>query len=125
VSKVLVDTDILIEVLKGRNGEIIRRWNGLIDREIPILYSPVTAAELFHGLRDEEKVVVVEQLANMECAPLDCEVGRRAGGYLQAYRASHSLALGDAFIAATASAQQLRLWTRSRKHFPMPDIRFL
>jgi len=46
----------------------------------------------------------------------------KAGDYLRQFHRSHSLELGDALIAATASIHLLRLWTRNRKHYPMKDI---
>ena len=44
---VLVDSDILIEVSRGRDQEIVSRWTKLGDSDDAILYSPVTAAELW------------------------------------------------------------------------------
>jgi len=37
---------------------------------------------------------------------------------------SHSVELGDALIAATASAHGLELWTRNRRHYPMKGLAF-
>jgi predicted nucleic acid-binding protein len=48
-----------------------------------------------------------------------------AGGhYLKSYAKSHGVELGDALIAACASSEDLQLWTRNKKHYPMRDIRF-
>jgi hypothetical protein len=58
------------------------------------------------------------------CAPIDQAVGQQAGEYLAQYARSHNLELGDALIAATASLQPARLWTRNRKHYPMPELEF-
>ena len=58
----------------------------------------------------------------MVCVPVDAEIGRKAGEYLRLYRRSHGVELGDALIAATASAHGLKLWTRNRKHYPMREV---
>lgn len=119
---ILVDTDILVEILRGRNDEITLRWAGLIDGEALLFYSPVTAAELFHGIRPSEQSGLEMRLQEMTCASLDCEVGRRSGEYLRRFHGSHSLEIADALIAATASVHGMQLWTRNRKHFPMKDL---
>jgi predicted nucleic acid-binding protein len=54
----------------------------------------------------------------------EASVGRRAGEYLRRYRKSHAVELGDALIAAGAVASGGRLWTRNRKHYPMPELTF-
>ena len=121
---VLLDSDILIEVLRGRNEEILARWSDLIRAEGLLAYSAVTAAEIWHGVRDSEQASVSDMFTALTCIPVDADIGRRAGDYLRHFRRSHQLALGDALIAATASLHDLHLWTRNRKHYPMSDIRF-
>jgi len=51
---VLVDSDVLIELFRGRNEEISARWDALGRTGIHVLYSPVTAAELWAGGRPNE-----------------------------------------------------------------------
>lgn len=48
-----------------------------------------------------------------------------AGEYIRRYRKSHSVELGDALIAASAVVSGAALWTRNRKHYPMPELKFL
>jgi len=43
-----------------------------------------------------------------------------AGEYLRRYNKSHNLKIADALIAASAVQNQADLWTRNRKHYPMP-----
>jgi hypothetical protein len=49
MSGVLVDSDILIEVLRGRRAEAVRKWKDLVDQAEPIFCSPVSIAEIHHG----------------------------------------------------------------------------
>lgn len=121
---ILLDTDVLIEVFRRRDEKIAAQWADLSDREAMLLYSPVTEAEIFHGIEDHERPDVVEGLEAMTCIDIDSHVGRTAGNYLRLYNRSHNLQLPDALIAATASVHQVRLWTRNRKHFPMKDVHF-
>jgi predicted nucleic acid-binding protein len=121
---VLVDSDILIEVSRGRDHEILSRWTELGESGDAILYSPVTAAELWAGARPREYEALTNLFRVLLCAPVDGETGRRAGDYLRQYRKSHSVELGDALIAATAVLNEAALWTRNRKHYPMKELSF-
>jgi len=62
---------------------------------------------------------------SLTCVPIDATIGKRAGEYLARYHASHGMGIGDALIAATASVHGLKLWTRNRKHYPMPGLQHL
>jgi predicted nucleic acid-binding protein len=124
MSGVLVDSDVIIEVLRQRNAEIMQNWVDLADSRDAVTCSPISVAEVFHGMRDGEKDAVKRAFSKLICVPVDQAIGLRAAAYLRLYYQSHALALGDAIIAATASMHELRLWTQNRKHFPMKDLKF-
>jgi predicted nucleic acid-binding protein len=121
---VLVDTDILIEVARGRNERVASRWTELRLSGGPVLYSPVTAAEIWAGARPDEHAMLNRIFDALTCADAGDEIGRRAGAYLRQYRGSHGFEVPDAVIAATAALAPARLWTRNRKHYPMKDVSF-
>jgi len=121
---VLVDSDVLIEVSRGRDQEVLSRWAELSRSDSTILYSPVTAAELWAGTRPREHEALTNLFRALLCAPIDRETGRQAGDYLRQYRKSHGLELGDALIAAAALLNEAELWTRNRKHYPMKELSF-
>jgi hypothetical protein len=121
---VLIDSDILIEVSRGRNRALIARWEELSRSEVPVLCSPVTVAELWHGARPKEHGTLTNLFSAIHCVPIDSKIGMRAGEYLQEFAKSHHVELGDALIAATVSLHDLDLWTRNRRHYPMRDISF-
>jgi len=102
----------------------LARWDELSRSDAAILASPVTIAELWHGARPHEHKALESLFGSMITVPIDAEVGRRAGGYLRQYARSHSVELGDALIAATATIHKLELWTRNRRHYPSKDIVF-
>ena len=123
MTSVLLDTDVLIEVLRAKNNSILSKWASLAEGETLVLYSPVTLAELWQGIRDGEMPAVQALLLGLTCLPIEAEIGRAAGRYLRKFRASHGLAIGDALIAGAAHVHNVPLWTRNRRHYPMADIR--
>jgi len=121
---VLVDSDIVIEVCRERDGDILSKWLELGKSGGAILYSPVTAAELWGGVRPGERETLTKFFRTLICAPTDYETGRQAGDYLRQYRKSHGLQISDALIAAAAVLNRAALWTRNRKHYPMKELLF-
>ena len=121
---VLVDSDILIEVSRGRDAALVSRWLELGASDALIFYSPVSAAELWAGARANEHGPLGALFEALAPLPLDAATGRRAGELLRRYRKSHSLELGDALIGASAISAKAMLWTRNRKHYPMQEIEF-
>jgi hypothetical protein len=122
VTAVILDSDVAIEVLRQRDDRIQSRWAELAASDTLLVYSPVSAAEVWHGTRDAERESVSAWFAMMTCVPIDSAIGIKAGEYLRQFHRSHSVELGDALIAATASIHGLQLWTRNTKHYPMRDI---
>jgi predicted nucleic acid-binding protein len=122
--KVLIDSDILIEVTRGKDPEILRRWSQLAESEDAVLCSPVSVAELWQGALLREHSVLTNLFRAMKCISIDAEIGRRAGEFLREYRKSHRLELGDALIAASVVASGAVLWTQNRKHYPMRAVTF-
>jgi predicted nucleic acid-binding protein len=121
---ILVDSDILIEVARGRDSEVMARWAELAASEDLILCSPVSMAELWTGARPSEHASLTNLFKALICIPVDAETGRLAGECLRRYRKSHNVELGDALIGAAASLNRAALWTRNRKHYPMKDVAF-
>jgi predicted nucleic acid-binding protein len=121
---VLVDSDILIEVSRGRNADIISRWMNLSNADVAVLFSPVSVAELWAGARPNEYDALTNLFGALTCTPIDEEAGRQAGIYLRKYRRSHGVETADALIAACAVANGAALWTRNRKHYPMKEVSF-
>jgi predicted nucleic acid-binding protein len=119
------DTDIAIEILRARNQGILTKWSELADSSTEILYSPVVAAEVWAGALPKEHALISSFFRPLICFAADYEIGQLAGEFLRKYAKSHSLELGGAVIAATAIQSQSVLWTRNRKHYPMPGLTFL
>ncbi len=121
---ILVDSDILIDVSRGKDPAILATWRALSESDDAVLCSPVSVAELWHGARPGEHEALTNLFRSLVCVPLDAESGRQAGAYLREYRKSHSVEIADALIASAAVMNGASLWTRNRKHYPMKGLRF-
>lgn len=122
--RVVVDSDVLIEVSRHRDGKLISAWLTLTESEIETMYSLVSAAELWAGALPHEHDVLTRLFHSIRCAPSNGETGKLAGDYLRNFRRSHGVELPDALIAAAAVQNGAMLWTRNRKHYPMKEIEF-
>jgi predicted nucleic acid-binding protein len=120
---VLLDTDVIIEVLRGRR-QIAEAILDLEARGIRTHACAVSWAEVHAGLRPGEEALTQAFLEQRAEVVIDVETGRRAGQYLARYAKSHGLELADALIAAAATTAGLSLWTQNRHDYPMPDLRF-
>jgi predicted nucleic acid-binding protein len=121
---VFVDSDILIEILRARDSAIQSQWLSLGTAEATILYSPISSAEIWEGARPKEREQTSRLFRPLICVPIDESIGILAGHFLRHYNKSHSLELPDAMIAASAHQSRAPLWTRNRKHYPMPELSF-
>ena len=121
---VLVDSDILIEVSRGRDEQVVAKWIELSQSDAAVLYSPVSVAELWAGARPNEHDALRNLFRALTCIPIDEEAGRQAGAYLRQYRRSHGIEIADALIAAGAVASGAVLWTRNQKHYPIRSVSF-
>ena len=121
---VLVDSDILIEVSRERNHDILLKWTELAESGGAILCSPLSSAELWAGALPREHEATTKLFSSLLCVPIDYETGRQAGRYLRQYAKSHGVQIADALIAAAAVLNRAELWTRNRKHYPIKDLSF-
>lgn len=118
LSKVLCDTNILIEFYKG-NEKVFNEMNRIGNANLSI--SVVTAGELLFGARNKRELEILKSdIAKIHCLPLDAEISSLAIELISQYVLSHSLALPDALIAATSMVYDLPLYTLNKK-----DFRFL
>src|SRR5213594_2839385 len=109
VAGVLLDSDVIIEILRGRRRAC--EAAAALSREgIRSYCCAVSFAEVYAGMRPGEEALTEAFFGARGEVVMDSQTGRRAGGYLARYGKSHSLELADALVAATASTAGLRLW---------------
>jgi len=114
--RLLIDTDVLIEYLRGRD-EAAEYLEALSS---DLLLSVISVAELFAGVKSDEEGKSLEQLLQaFIILPVTEKTARLGGIYRREYRPSHGTGLADALIAATAEDNGADLVTFNRRHFPM------
>lgn len=120
--RILLDTDVIIECLKG-NREIVDALEGVHNKGYIISFTPIPRAEVYAGLRKGEEERIDELLQTMESLSIDDKIGKVAGVYLAEFRKSHNLEIADALIAAAAMLNKAYLYTLNQKHYPMKDVK--
>ena len=120
---VILDSDVIIEVLRGRSA-VVAAAVALEESGVPTLCTAVALAEVYAGMRPGEETLTHAFFGARGEVVLDGNVGRHAGWYLARYARSHGVEIADALVAAAAATSGSRLWTLNRKHYPMDDLRF-
>jgi predicted nucleic acid-binding protein len=114
--RLLIDTDVLIEYLRGRS-EAVEYLEGLTS---DLYLSVISVAELFARVRDDEEEKSLKQLLlTFVILPVTEKTARLRGLYRRDYGGSHGTGLADALIAATSEENGADLVTFNRRHFPM------
>ncbi len=112
--RILIDTDIIIDSLKGVRAakELFRT------RPLDLYCSILTKKELLSkgGLKDSERKRIINLLAKMKVLRIDDDINNKFVSLVKKY-GEHPDALSDYIIAATAWSKKLPLLTRNRKHF--------
>jgi predicted nucleic acid-binding protein len=117
---ILVDSDVLIEHLRGMTAA--RDWLlGARQSSWPLAISVVSLTEVARGMRSPERREVMRLLGSMQRFDVTKQVAWRAATLIQEYRRSHSgIGLGDYLIAATALTERTR--NRNVERPPLPHV---
>src|SRR5262245_65948677 len=81
VGGVLLDSDVIIEILRGRQP-MLDRARALGRQGARTYCSAVSYAEVFRGVRSGEEVLTETFFAGRGEVVIDAAMGRRAGSYL-------------------------------------------
>jgi predicted nucleic acid-binding protein len=120
----LVDTDIIIWVLRG-NEKYEEILQNLKDKA-PISISTITIAEIYMNIFPSEMVKTENVLNEFQEWDVSSAIAKQGGLYWQEYvKQLKKLSLMDCLIAATANVNDLTLVSLNIKHFPMKDIKTL
>ena len=120
MAKYLLDSDVLIWLLRGR-PQTLQRIEAL---EGPFGVSVISRAEIWAGAKDAEHRHIEELFLSLTTYLVDATVADLAGRFLREYqKRNHPLQLADAMIAATAVSQGITLVTYNVSHFPMPELK--
>lgn len=114
-ASVLVDTDVLIWFLRGR--ESAREALEACDS---VELSAVTYMELVQGVRSKEELRLLRltiRRNGWRVLPLTENIGQRATVYLENHALSDGMRLADALIAASAVESGAVLLTGNDRHY--------
>lgn len=116
MNKLLADTDVLVDFLRGNEKAI----ELVSENSENIIVSPITITELYAGARNEKERDDLDSFLSLfKTIPVDGEIAKAAGLLKREYFKSHNLGIADCLIAASAIASNAKLKTLNVKHFPM------
>ena len=120
--RLLLDTSVLIDVLRRRHGrrELLAE---LAHDGHSLATTALNVAEVYAGMRPEEEAQTEAFLNALQCYELTGDVGRLAGRLKHKWaRRGRTLTLADTIVAAIALERGCTLMTDNRKDFPMPEL---
>jgi predicted nucleic acid-binding protein len=122
VAGVLLDTTVLIDLLRGRPGAV-QRINGLrAAGDLPYVCA-INVEETVRGLRPREHAATQTLFAGLRIVPLTEAEGWQAGEWRRLYATrGRTLAQADCLIAAAAYSIGGRLATGNPRDFPMREL---
>ena len=113
MGKVILDTNILIEILKDNQSTIknVRRF----DKHY---ISAITKMEIFYGALNKKELEKLRKFVELfNTIPLSADISNTATDLIYRYAKSHTLDIPDSLIAATALDADLPLFTYNKKDF--------
>ncbi|MBI2920851.1 MAG: type II toxin-antitoxin system VapC family toxin [Planctomycetes bacterium] len=120
---VLLDSDVIIWCLRGRQ-DALARVEAFAQTALPAC-SALSVAEVESGMKSGEELKTRAFLSAMEVRPVDAAVASEAARRIRHWRArGRTLTLIDACIAATCLLHGFQLATFNRRHYPFTDLTF-
>lgn len=121
MARILLDSTVLIDALRGRPAA--ERIRMLRRRGDEPWICAVSAEEIWRGILAHEEQVAGRLLRALRVAPLGLVEGERAGRWRRRYAESGvTLHQADCLIAASAVGIGASLATGNPRHFPMPEL---
>lgn len=117
MTKVMVDTNILIDYTNGYQNDLSKLLAQADKGEIRLLINPVIVAEYLADKKlkiASAKKIAAEFLNLFSCTTITKKIGELTGEII---RTCSDLAWRDAMIAACCLTENCLLATRNRKHF--------
>jgi len=122
MAAVLLDTTVLIDLLRGRPGAVAR-LRALRDTGDSPYVCAVNVEEIARGLRPGEDVSARRLFEGLRVAALGEPEGWQAGEWRRDFAAhGQTLSQADCLVAAAATAIGGRLATGNSRDFPMVEL---
>ena len=120
----LLDTDVLIWILRGRE-DFVEKVSELKESS-SLCISVISVAEIYKNIFPSELTTTEDFLDQHIIFDTDQKIAKIGGLYWKQYNKQFkTLSLADCLIAATANVNNLTLVSLNTKHFPMNDIKIL
>lgn len=111
---ILLDTNILIEILKGNEKtiETVQNFN------TTLAISSISVMELYYGAINKAELNKLEKFVSLfTIAHINENISSHATKLIKTYAKSHSLDIPDSLIASTSLVNQYKLFTYNLKDF--------
>ena len=117
MERVILDTNILIEILKN-NKDTIK-----ILKQFSLHYiSEITKMELFYGAFNKQELKRLKKFVSLfELIPVNKSISNKASELIYTYAKSHNLTIPDGIIASTSIKLNIELFTYNIKDFHYID----
>lgn len=122
MKRLLFDTDVLIDILRGNKKTLDQVHATTIDAEL--FCSTISIGEVFAGMKPHEEEKTRYLFSSLNIIPVSSKIAER-GGKLKYQTKSHTLWLDDCIIAGTGIIIAAALITKNVKHYPFKDLRIL
>lgn len=119
MKSIILDTDVLINFLRGR--ERARNYLMSVLDTADLCCSALTVAEIHAGMREYERTKTMALLDSLTIIDVTKNIAEKAGEDRRSIK-SQDLELDDCIIAATAFMRHAALATGNDRHYPMADI---
>ena len=113
MAKVILDTNILIEILKDNKITISQ-----VNKFDELYISEITEMELYYGAFNKQELFQLKKFIYFfNVIPINEKISNKAKNLIFEYSKSHNLAIPDALIGATALVKNYQLFTYNLKDF--------
>jgi len=113
--QILIGTDVIVDFLRGYTKAI----SYVEKHSAEIVLSSIVVAELYAGVRDDERARLDDFVALFPVLSITSEIAKTGGLFKRDYHKSYGIGLADALMAATAVTEDAELKTLNTKHYPM------
>ena len=109
----LLDTNVLIEILKGNQSTL-----EIVESLPYTAISSITVMELYYGALNKAELKQLEKfVALFKIVHLNEQISINSENLIKTYAKSHTLDIPDSLIASTALVQGYKLFTYNIKDF--------
>lgn len=120
MTRLVLDTSVLIDHLRGRPPAATRLIPAVLARGDELWSSYVVRAELLAGMRVDEETATRDLMRLVSWVEVDESVSEAAGALGRRYLRSHpGIEVADLIVTAVAQALDAEIKTTNLKHYPM------